>query len=125
MTARTVQSRKAKGRKAQQDVAAKILETFPDLTERDVVSQPMGSNDEDIRLSETAFRKFPYAIEVKAQEKLNIWAALKQSEQPNRNGTPIVMFKRSRSPMYVCLTIDNFFNIISELNHYKNMNRDK
>jgi hypothetical protein len=110
--AKTVASRKAKGRKAQQIVVKMLLDAFPDLTARDIVSQPMGVPTEDIRLSEAAYARIPYAIEIKACEKIPIWEAIKQSESPNRKGIPLLVFKRNRSDMYCCLKFEELIKLI-------------
>jgi hypothetical protein len=47
-------SAKSKGRKLQQTVRDAVLAQYPDLTEDDVRSCPMGSNGEDIQLSTAA-----------------------------------------------------------------------
>lgn len=107
-------SAKSKGRRLQQFVVSAILKCFPELTERDVQSTPMGSNGEDIRLSEAAAKLFPFSPEAKNQERLAIWEALEQAES-NANGlTPIVVFKRNRSKTYVALEFDRFMEIIKK-----------
>lgn len=97
------QSCKAKGRVLQQRIAADIMATFPTLSGNDVRSNPMGCNGEDIILSPSAERLFPYSIEAKNQERVNVWAALEQARQncaPDR--TPLVVLKRNREePMAV------------------------
>lgn len=108
-------SAKAKGRNAQNAVAAMVKEhiesqTGITLDPRDVKVAIMGTSGVDILLSPTAEKYFPYSIEVKNQEALNIWAALKQAEEnclPNTK--PMLCFKRNRSPMYVVLRAEDFF----------------
>lgn len=63
------QSAKAKGRRLQKLVVSRILEFFPELSNRDVLSRPMGSQGTDVILSEIAHKKFPFAVECKNQEK--------------------------------------------------------
>jgi hypothetical protein len=103
---------KQKGRLAQQHIVKRLLETFPNLTGADITSRSMGASGEDILLSEEAFRAFPFAVESKAVEGLNIWSAMKQSEDQRRRGTPLLVFKRNRSKVYCCLEFDNFLNLI-------------
>lgn len=108
-------SAKQKGRKHQQNIRDKILEIFPELSLNDVVSTPMGVSNLDIQLSDRARELFPYSVEAKCQEKLNIWSALEQSENNKEELTPIVVFKRNRSQTYVALKFDDFMNIIEKL----------
>ena len=112
MTANTPATRKAKGRNLQNKVVSLIRELFPSLSERDVVSVPMGVNDVDIRLSEAAFKQFPFAVECKAAESLNIWNALKQAEAESRKGAPLLVFKRNRSEVYCALKLSDFLSLI-------------
>jgi len=112
--ATTTQSRKSKGRRLQQFVRDTILELFPVLTERDVSSTPMGVSGEDVQLSELASNLFPYSVECKNQEKLNIWKALEEAEGNNRELTPILVFKRNRSKVYCCIGFDDFIKLISK-----------
>jgi hypothetical protein len=115
VTANTPQSRKAKGRNAQKQVVDEILLRYSDsLTANDVKSTPMGVNESDVWLSEKALTILPFEIEVKAQEKLNIWDALKQCEtRATKNGrTPVVFFKKNRTEMYCVLSMKKFFDIV-------------
>lgn len=107
-------SAKAKGRRLQQYIVDKIRELFPSLTERDVSSTPMGVTGDDVQLSEAAVKKFPFSIEAKNQEKLNIWAALEQSDSDNRDLTPLVVFKRNRSDVYCAMKFDDLLKILKD-----------
>ena len=107
-------SAKAKGRKLQQHVRDRVLELYPTLTERDVVSAPMGVPGEDIQLSQVASELFPYSVECKNVEKLNIWKALEEAEGNNRDLEPIVVFKRNRSKTYCCLSFETFMELIKQ-----------
>jgi len=111
--AKTTASRKQKGRLLQQSVRDSILKAFPSLTERDVRSAPMGTTGEDVVLSEEASKLFPYAIECKNQEKINIWAAVEQSEQRRKdNMIPLVVFKRNRSNIYCVLKFSDLLKLL-------------
>lgn len=110
-------SAKNKGRRAQQEVIEKIKKQFPDINDMDIVSTPMGVTGTDVYLSSEAASNFPFAIEVKNQEKLAIWSALEQSEDQNRDVkdkhlTPLLVFKRNRSEMYCALKFDTFLELI-------------
>lgn len=109
-------SAKAKGRKLQNTVRDLIKEHFPQLHPDDVVSTQMGGAGVDIQLSPAARKVFPYSIECKNTEKINIWAALEQSEANVKDGTfPVVFFKRNHSKTYVAIDADHFFDLIKRL----------
>lgn len=110
--AKTVQSRKAKGRNFQKEIVQAILETFPELTENDVRSTSMGNSGTDIQLSEKAIQLFPFDVECKNCEKLAIWQALEQTESRSKDKNPILFFKRNRSPSYAVIRKELFFELV-------------
>jgi len=114
--AKTTASRKQKGRNLQKEVVKRVLELFPELTERDVVSTPMGVFGKDVMLSEAAIVKFPYAVECKCQEAFSIWASLKQAEQDNRDKdlTNLLVFKRNHTDVYCALKLDDFLKLLRQ-----------
>jgi hypothetical protein len=112
--ARTVASRKAKGRRLQTTIVKKILQVFNWLSESDVRSTPMGCTGEDIWLSKEAKKVFPFSVEAKNTEKLNIWQSLKQAENPLRKETPLLIFKKNNSKIYCALEFDYFLDLIVE-----------
>lgn len=117
--AKTTASRKAKGRRLQTLIAERIRQMFGWLSESDVRSTPMGCTGEDIWLSEAAKKAFPYSVEAKNTEKLNIWAALKQAEAEARSNTPLVVFKKNRSEIYCALKFDDFMNLAKIAQQYE------
>jgi hypothetical protein len=110
------QSAKAKGRTAQKFVRDALLKRAPELTENDIRSTSMGASGVDILMSEAALKRYPFAIEVKCQESLNIWAALEQSEENKGSQTPILCFKRNRTDMYVALRFEDFLELMCPSN---------
>lgn len=108
-------SAKAKGRKLQTEVKQLILDAFPLLEEDDVKSAIMGESGEDIKLSPAARKLFPYSVECKNTEKLNIWSALEQAEVNTKNGLhPAVFFRRNRSKTYVVIDAEHFLNLVKD-----------
>lgn len=87
-----------------------MLEFAAQLEPDDVRSTSMGCGGTDIQLSPKARNVYPYDIECKNQEKLNIWDALKQAEA-NARDTALVIFKRNRSDIYVALKFDDFLKL--------------
>ena len=79
-------SAKAKGRRACQKLREEILNAFPELQPKDIRVTPSGVTGEDLLLSPKAEQVFPYVIEVKSQEKLNVWKALEQARSHNKSG---------------------------------------
>jgi hypothetical protein len=127
--ATTTASRKAKGRHCQQEIVKAILATFQGvLTENDVRSTPMGTQGDDVWLSEKALSILPLSIEAKAQEKLNIWGAIKQvfDRTPMEEGVykhiPTVIFKRNRSDIYCCLPLTDLLILFKKLNYRETTN---
>ncbi len=74
----------------------------------------MGVSGEDVQLSEAAVKKFPFSVEAKNTEKLNIWAALEQSETDNRDLTPLVVFKRNRSEVFCAMKFDDLLKLLKD-----------
>lgn len=73
------QSSKAKGRRFQQDIASDIRSAFQ-IETPDAVSTAMGQAGTDIKLSTAARHKFPFAVECKCVERLNVWESWQQAE---------------------------------------------
>lgn len=102
------QSSKAKGRAGVQQVKA-LLAQHLGIADADMLVKATSMPGADLYLSPTAKLVFPFAVEVKFVESLNIWAALAQAEVNAAKGeTPIVFFKRSRTKLYVALDAEAF-----------------
>jgi len=116
MTANTPKSRKAKGRLLQKEIAYQIATSIPALGSEDIKPAIMGEQGMDIKLSSRARDLFPYAIEAKAQESLNIWQALEQARvnAEKEKLMPLLVFKRNRSDIYVCLRFADFMGIVTK-----------
>ena len=107
-------SPKNKGKRLQNKIRDLILEKFHSLEPDDVRSITMGDSGEDILLSPAARRLFPYSVECKNQEKLNIWSSLEQAEENSGKHTPLVIFKRNRSKTYAVLEFDKLLELLNE-----------
>jgi hypothetical protein len=108
-------SAKNKGKRLQNTVRDLILEKFNSKLEPDDVrSITMGDSGEDILLSPAARRLFPFSVECKNQEKLNIWSSLEQAEGNSGNHPPLVIFKRNRSKTYAVLEFDELLKLLNE-----------
>lgn len=104
---------KSKGRKLQQKVRDAVLAKYPDLTEDDVRSCPMGSNGEDVQLSTAAKASFPFSVECKARAKIAlVYDALDQARSQN-DLTPVAVIKADRKEPLVVLTLDAFMALLA------------
>ena len=104
------QSKKAKGRRLQQwvrDLLIEKLEVHPE----DIESRSMGAVGEDLIMSRSAREKFPYSIECKNQESLNIWKSYEQAQQNSGNYEPIVVIKRNNIKPLVLVDEDYFIEL--------------
>ena len=104
------QSAKAKGRLLQQWVRDLLVESL-DIHPEDIESRSMGAGGEDLIMSRAARKSFPYSIECKNQEKINVWEAMKQSESNRGDYIPIVVLKRNRSRPLVLIDAEEFINL--------------
>jgi hypothetical protein len=101
-------SSKAKGRTAVVIVAEAIRARFG-LAPGDVFVKATSQVGCDIHLSPLALAKFPYSIEVKNCEKINIWQALAQAAANSTDELPpILFFKRAHTELYVALRASDF-----------------
>jgi len=108
------QSAKAKGRKLQvfvQDNIRRACNLKPD----DVQSRSMGASGEDIMLSTSARHVFPYSVECKNQERINIWNAYEQALINAGNHEALLIIKRNNSKPLAVVDAVHFINRCSYL----------
>ena len=108
-------SAKAKGRRLQQKFMQLLIEKL-DIDPEDIESRSMGAAGEDLIMSKAARNKFPYSVECKNQEKLNIWSAWDQANNNRGIYEPIVVIKRNGVPPLVVLEAENFLDYVKEFN---------
>lgn len=107
-------SAKAKGRKLQNTIRDTILTSFPALSPEDVRSCPMGSNGQDIWLSEAARAAFPYSVEAKARKGVSlIYDAMEQADKAANGLNPVAIVKADRKAPLVVMTMDHFFALVT------------
>lgn len=95
------QSAKAKGRRLQQWVRDKLIESL-NIHPEDIESRSMGAGGEDLIMARAARQKFPHSIECKNVEKLNIWDAYEQASANCGDYEPIVVIKKNgKKPLVV------------------------
>ncbi len=107
---------KAKGRRACAE-AKELLERYaPHLKPGDIRITSSGAQGEDLQLSPAAAEVYPFAIECKNVEKLNIWGALDQAQRhadkAKESHLPLLIFRRNRSRLFVALEAEAFLKLI-------------
>ena len=105
-----VQSGKAKGRRLQQWARDVLIESL-DIHPEDIESRSMGAGGEDLIMSRAARQAFPYSVECKNQEKLNVWSAYEQASQNSGEYTPLVVLKRNNVKPLVLVDAETFVNL--------------
>ena len=106
-------SAKAKGRNLQKWVVQKLIEHLH-LDEEDLESRPMGSSGEDIIMGKQSRQVFPYSVECKNQEKVNVWEAYAQAEQNCKGYEPVVVIKRNRQKPLVLVDAEHFVELCNK-----------
>ena len=107
-------SAKAKGRKLQQwfrDLLIEKLNVHPE----DIESRSMGAGGEDLIMARAARKKFPYSIECKNQENVNVWKAYEQAKENSNDYEPIVVLNRNITKPLILVDADYFVSLLNEL----------
>ena len=109
------QSAKAKGRRLQQWVRDLLIEKL-DIHPEDIESRSMGAGGEDLIMARAAREKFPYSIECKNQESINLWKSYEQAQENSKDYEPIVVMKKNNQKALVVLDAEKFVEICQKLN---------
>lgn len=104
------QSAKGKGRRFQQWVRDTLI-TMLQLSNQDVRSTSMGAGGEDVTLSAAARKRFPFSIECKNTERLNVWKAYEQAEDNCMGYEPILFIKRNHHKPLVVVDAEYFVRL--------------
>jgi len=124
MTANSPKTRKAKGRKFQQEIARDISDVLGIPIEKDgeIESRPMGQSGPDIILRGDAKADFPFTVETKFTER---WDVHKWVDQAKKYGDDWLLFcKKSRSSPVVIMDKDVFFDLYALLLHLRDIAED-
>tara|TARA_Y100001973_G_scaffold49510_1_gene73609 strand:- start:8 stop:376 length:369 start_codon:yes stop_codon:yes gene_type:complete len=100
-------SAKAKGRRLQQWMRDLLIEKLG-VHPEDIESRSMGAGGEDLIMARAAREKFPYSIECKNQESINIWKSYDQAKENAGDHEPIVVLKRNNTKPLVLVDADYF-----------------
>lgn len=112
----TTASGKAKGRRLQQLVRDKILDTFTELEPDDVKSTSMGAGGEDVQLSPAARKLFPYSVECKARATMPLYAWYQQAKHNAPSGMePMLVLKQDRCKPLVAVDLEHYFSLLERL----------
>jgi hypothetical protein len=104
------QSAKAKGRRLQQQFRELLIEELG-IHPEDIESRSMGAGGEDLIMERAAREKFPYSIECKNVEKLNVWEAYKQASENSKDYEPLVVMKKNNHKTLVVLDAESFVKL--------------
>ena len=105
-------SAKAKGRALQDWIRLKLIEEY-DMFEEDIKTAVMGESGEDIKMARAAREKFPFSIEAKNVEKLNVWQAYDQAKENAGKYEPIVVMKKNRKKPLVVIDAEAFIKLMN------------
>ena len=108
------QSAKAKGRKLQQWVRDQIIEQL-EVHPEDIESRSMGAGGEDLIMARAARQKFPFSVECKNVEKLNVWEAYEQEKSNCNDYDPLVVMKKNQKKPLIVIDADYFISLVKRL----------
>ena len=104
------QSAKAKGRKLQKWFRELLIDVL-EIHEEDIESRSMGAGGEDLIMARAAREKFPYSIECKNVEKLNVWDAYDQASSNKGKYEPIVVMRKNNKKALVVIDAEYFVEL--------------
>ena len=104
------QSAKAKGRRLQQWFRDLLIDKLR-IHKEHIESRSMGAGGEDLIMARAARQKFPYSIECKNQEKINIWESYKQADENSNSYEPVVVLKRNKHKPLVLVDAEYFVEL--------------
>ena len=103
-------SAKAKGRRFQQWVRDQLIESL-EIHPEDIESRSMGAGGEDLIMARAAREKFPYSIECKNQEAVNVWKSYEQAKENSGDYEPVLFIKRNHTKALAVVDADYFINL--------------
>ena len=79
----------------------------------------MGAGGEDVIMARAARRRFPFSIECKNVERLNVWDAYDQACANCGDHHPLLVMKKNRKKPLVVIDAEEFVQLIKKLNQTK------
>ena len=107
------QSAKAKGRNLQKWVVAELLKRYPQLTDKDLRSCPMGSHGEDVVMSQFAKEEMPATFECKSLAKIAVYNYYEQCKK-HGDGEPIVIIKQNNCKPLAVIDAEILFDLMAQ-----------
>lgn len=109
----TVRSRKNKGVKLQNWVRDKLIELSDGRLEEDDIRRAiMGEGGADVKICNPHKRHmFPFAVECKNQERVNVWESYDQAESNCGNSIPLLVIKRNRTKPLMMMDAELFISM--------------
>lgn len=106
---------KQKGRRACQEAKDMILRYIPVLSHDDIVITSSGDTGEDLKLSPRARNMFPFSVECKNQEKINIWKGIEQAKThaEKKGFIPLLLFTKNRHDLMACIPFEILLQILT------------
>ena len=107
-------SAKAKGRNLQKKIRELLIEHL-NIDPEDIESRSMGAGGEDLIMARAARQKFPFSIECKNVEKLNVWEAYEQAKANCNDYEPLVVMKKNQKKPLVVIDANYFISLVKRL----------
>lgn len=99
----------------QQWVRDKIRQAF-NLQDDDVTSRSMGASGTDVLLSPAAREAFPFSVECKNQQSLNVWKSWEQAIlNVDKDCYPLLIIKRNNITPLAVLDASLLFAILEQV----------
>ena len=71
----------------------------------------MGAGGEDLIMARAARQRFPYSIECKNQESINVWKSYEQAQENSKDYEPVVVLKRNNTKPLVLVDAEYFVKL--------------
>ena len=108
-------SAKSKGRALQKWMRQTLIEQLG-IDPQDIESRSMGASGEDIMLARAAREKFPFSVECKNTESLNVWKSYEQAEANAGDYQPLLVIKKNGKKPLVAVDAEFFIKMLKEKN---------
>lgn len=122
MTANTPASRKAKGRRLQQQLREDLIRELG-INPDDILSTAMGQGGCDLYLSPAARARFPFGVEAKRCESLAIpqWWRQCEGNALKVGLIPLLVFKRNREEPLAALRWSDLLSLLRHDHRWENL----
>lgn len=114
---------KSKGRRCSAKAKALMLKYCLELDPDDIVITSSGDTGEDLKLSPKARSFYPFSIECKNVEKLNVYKAYEQACGHGPH-TPLLIHTKNRTPMFATLKFEDLLALMYWIDNEKDMHPD-